>query len=266
MNAHAQFLSMPDNDFHGRLTDSVATKKVVELNNLQFSWPAEKRTVLDIKSLHIHQGERVFIEGSSGSGKSTLLNLIAGVVIPQNGSVSVLGSHLNKQSNGDRDLFRADHIGFIFQLFNLIPYLSIIENVTLPCHFSRLRREKAEKAVGSLEKEALRLLDHLGMADSNLLPRKVAELSVGQQQRVAAARALIGSPELLIADEPTSSLDTRLREDFIRLLFQECDRDTTTLVFVSHDPLLESFFDRTIRLSEINKAGQILLETVKEGM
>jgi putative ABC transport system ATP-binding protein len=180
--------------------------------------------------------------------------------------VSVLGRHLNKQSNGDRDLFRADHIGFIFQLFNLIPYLSIVENVTLPCHFSRLRREKAEQAGGTMEKEALRLLDHLGMADSNLLPRKVAELSVGQQQRVAAARALIGTPDLLIADEPTSSLDTRLREDFIQLLFQECDRDTTTLVFVSHDPLLESFFDRTIRLSEINKTGQIPLKTVKEGM
>ncbi len=265
MNVHAPFQVMPDNDLHGRLAGSAATEKVIELNNLQFSWPREKKTILDIDALHIHQGERVFIEGSSGSGKSTLLNLIAGVVTSQQGTVRVLGHILNEQSNGKRDLFRADHIGFIFQLFNLIPYLSIVENVTLPCHFSRLRREKAKQSAGSLEEEALRLLNHLGMADPGLVHRNVAELSVGQQQRVAAARALIGSPNLLIADEPTSSLDAGLRENFIRLLFQECDRGETTLVFVSHDPMLEPFFDRTIRLSEINVAGQADPKALKEG-
>jgi len=265
MNVQAPFQLIPHSDPHGRLAGSAATEKVVELNNLQFSWPREKRTILDIDALHIHQGERIFIEGSSGSGKSTLLNLIAGVVTSQQGSIRVLGHILNEQSNGKRDQFRADHIGFIFQLFNLIPYLSIVENVTLPCHFSRLRREKAKQVAGSLEKEALRLLNHLGMADPGLLRRNVAELSVGQQQRVTAARALIGSPDLLIADEPTSSLDAGLRENFIRLLFQECERGETTLVFVSHDPMLEPFFERTIHLSEINLAGLTALKTVKEG-
>lgn len=265
MNAHASLQLMPHNDLHGRLAGSAATEKVVELNNLQFSWPGEKRTILDIDALHIHQGERIFIEGSSGSGKSTLLNLIAGVVTSQQGSIRVLGHILNEQSNGKRDQFRADHIGFIFQLFNLVPYLSIVENVVLPCHFSSLRREKAKQAAGSLEKEALRLLNHLGMADPDLVHRNVAELSVGQQQRVAAARALIGSPNLIIADEPTSSLDAGLRENFIRLLFQECERGETTLVFVSHDPILEPFFDRTIHLSQINVAGQTALQATMEG-
>lgn len=264
MNAHAPVQLMPHNDLHGRLAGSAATEKVVELNNLQFSWPGEKRTVLDIDALHIHQGERIFIEGPSGSGKSTLLNIIAGVVTSQQGSARVLGHILNEQSGGKKDQFRADHIGFIFQLFNLIPYLSIIENVVLPCHFSRLRCEKAKQTAGSLEKEALRLLNHLGMADPGLIHRNVAELSVGQQQRVAAARALIGSPDLLIADEPTSSLDASLRENFIRLLFQECERGETTLVFVSHDPMLEPFFDRTIRLSEINMAGQVARKVAME--
>ena len=230
---------------------------VITINDLRFRWSQKTPIVLDIKALQIHQGERVFIAGPSGSGKSTLLSLLAGVVTPQQGQVAVLGQRIDQLNSVKRDHFRSDHIGFIFQMFNLIPYLSVVENVTLPCQFSTRRRTKVLNRASSLKEEALRLLAHLDMADPELLNRPVTDLSVGQQQRVAAARALIGAPEIVIADEPTSSLDADRREAFVTLLFQECQQEETTLVFVSHDVFLESFFDRTIRLAEINRVGTV---------
>ena len=227
---------------------------IIEVEGLAFRWRAEAPQVLAIDQLFVAHGERVFIKGDSGSGKSTLLSLLGGVVVPQRGSVTVLGEPLHRLGNGGRDRFRADHVGFVFQMFNLLPYLSTVENVTLPCRFSALRRRRALDASDSLEAEALRLLEHLDMADPETLARPVTELSVGQQQRVATARALIGAPELVVADEPTSALDWDRREAFLRLLEQECAAQGTTLVFVSHDPSLESLFDRTIALADINNA------------
>lgn len=211
--------------------------------------------VLALDALAVNKGERVFIEGPSGSGKSTLLSLLAGVSVPQQGELRILGRRLDKLGSVQRDHFRAQHIGYIFQMFNLIPYLSMVDNVVLPCRFSKVRHDKALQRSPSLEVEAIRLLDHLDMAHADLLHRSVTALSVGQQQRVAAARALMGSPELLIADEPTSSLDADHREAFVRLLFQESEQANTTLVFVSHDASLEHLFDRTIRLAELNAVG-----------
>jgi putative ABC transport system ATP-binding protein len=141
-------------------------------------------------------------------------------------------------------------------MFNLIPYLSVMENVTLPCRFSRRRREKASHVTNSLEAEARRLLVHLELSEPALLRRPVTEFSVGQQQRVAAARALIGAPELIIADEPTSSLDAECRRAFIRLLFEECEKAQSTLIFVSHDKSLAQLFEHTVRLQEINQTGR----------
>lgn len=226
---------------------------VISLNNLGFRWSHRLPEVLALEDLRIAPGERVFIEGPSGSGKSTLLSLLAGMTVAGRGSVQVLGERLEQLAGVQRDHFRADHIGFIFQMFNLIPYLSVIENVVLPCRFSIRRRKNALQHSPTLNAEALRLLQHLDMADADLLHRPVTALSVGQQQRVAAARALMGSPEILIADEPTSSLDTHRREGFVRLLFDECARTGATLVFVSHDASLEGLFDRTLRLAEINR-------------
>ncbi len=216
----------------------------IALETVRFAWNGIGRTDLVIDSLRIQSGERLFIEGPSGSGKSTLLSLLAGVARPQEGSVTVLGERIGELSASQRDRFRADHIGYIFQMFNLIPYLSVIDNVTLPLRFSPQRR----KRLSDPAEEAKRLLAHLGMGD--LLDRPVTELSVGQQQRVAAARALIGSPEIVLADEPTSSLDRANSERFIELLFEECDRDRTTLVFVSHDHALAPLFDRSITLAD----------------
>jgi putative ABC transport system ATP-binding protein len=229
--------------------------RVVAISDLRFRWQPQAPVVLALDKLSIGRGERVFIEGPSGSGKSTLLSLLAGVTVPQQGVLSVLGRRLDQLGSVQRDHFRAHHIGYIFQMFNLIPYLSMVDNVVLPCRFSRARHDSALQRSATLEAEAVRLLDHLDMAHAELLKRPVTALSVGQQQRVAAARALMGAPELLIADEPTSSLDADRREAFVRLLFQECERAGSTLIFVSHDASLEGLFDRTVRLAELNGAG-----------
>ena len=228
-----------------------STELAIEISELCFSWDGHAPT-LDIERLQINRGERIFIEGPSGSGKSTLLSLIAGVITPQKGTIRVDGRCVSELKGADRDRFRADHIGYIYQMFNLIPYLSVIENVTLPCRFSLRRRDRAASRSFSFEKDAIRLLKKLGMDGTADITKPATDLSVGQQQRVAAARALIGAPEILIADEPTSSLDTERREAFIQLLFKECDREETTLIFVSHDTSLENLFDRTIRLGDIN--------------
>ncbi|MDR2905127.1 MAG: ABC transporter ATP-binding protein [Helicobacteraceae bacterium] len=218
----------------------------VTLSNIAFAWRGSD-PVLKIANFTAAQGERLFISGKSGSGKSTLLGLIAGVLTPNEGEAIVCGANLNSLSAAKRDLFRAAKIGYIFQQFNLIGYLSILENVLLPRGFSLDRRG----AIG----EAEELLSRLGLAE-NLWRKKAANFSVGQQQRVAAARALIGSPPILIADEPTSALDYDIKEDFLRLLFDECDRAASTLLFVSHDRELARRFSREVKLAEINEASR----------
>jgi len=228
---------------------------VVELSNVRFSWSVDSPIVIDIEALCIANAERIFLRGPSGSGKSTLLSLLAGISRPNEGRLQVLGQDMATIGGAARDRFRADHIGFIFQMFNLIPYLSVLENVCLPCAFSERRLARATRSGGSLQAEAVRLLAHLGMADGELQSRAATDLSVGQQQRVAAARALIGAPELLIADEPTSSLDEDRRAAFLDLLFRECELGQITLIFVSHDASLGSLFDRVVSFAEINRAG-----------
>ena len=206
--------------------------------------------VLDIPELTLERGERAFLFGPSGSGKTTLLGVLAGVLEANEGEVRVLGEDLASLSGARRDAFRAEHIGYVFQLFNLIPYLSVLDNIALPARMNAGRRARLDGA-GVKETAAL-LADQLQIGD--LLKKPVTELSVGQQQRVAACRALIGAPELIVADEPTSSLDFDRREAFLELLFQECGRAGATLVFVSHDRTLEGMFSRTISLPDINKA------------
>lgn len=233
---------------------------VIDVTDLEFAWRPDAPTVLSIDSFQVTSGECLFIKGPSGSGKSTLLSLLSGVTTAAVGSVRVMGQELGQLGSVQRDHFRADHIGYIFQMFNLIPYLSVVDNVILPCRFSSHRRSKALTRSGALEAEARRLLQHLDMDHPDLHRRAVTTLSVGQQQRVAAARALMGSPELLIADEPTSSLDGDRRESFIQLLFDECRGVGATLIFVSHDASLEHLFDRTIDLAEINRSTCNLAE------
>lgn len=232
-----------------------ATVPVIELHDLSFSWPGQP-PVLEIPELVIDAGERVFVSGPSGCGKSTLLGLVGGVLKADRGSLRVLGTELGALGVWRRDTFRADHVGFIFQMFNLLPYLSLVDNVALPCRFSGVRRQRAAAASGSVEAEATRLLGRLGLAGDEVLHRPVTELSIGQQQRVAAARALIGRPDLVIADEPTSALDADARQDFLALLMAECSAAGSTIVFVSHDRALAAQFDRSLALAELNRAGR----------
>jgi putative ABC transport system ATP-binding protein len=221
----------------------------IDVHDLRFAWRGQP-SLLEIERFTVARGERVFLKGPSGSGKSTLLGLIGGVLAPQAGSVRLIGTALNNLSASARDRFRGEHLGFIFQMFNLIPYLSVRANVLLPLGFSPARRARIAEA--GANEEALRLLGALGLTGDNLLDRSVTELSIGQQQRVAAARALIGRPDILVADEPTSSLDADARLDFLKLLMNECRAFSTTVLFVSHDASLATLFDRALSLAELN--------------
>ncbi len=229
----------------------------IELRNIEFAWPGKPR-LLSIAEFSVPAGERLFLRGPSGSGKSTLLGILGGVLAPQRGSVKLLGQDLTTLSASARDVFRGEHVGFIFQMFNLIPYLSVRENVLLPLRFSPARAQRLTSAPGGAvdpAAEAARLLDALGLKGQDLLDRPITQLSIGQQQRVAAARALLGKPEIIVADEPTSSLDHDSRENFLQLLMHECRAQNSTLVFVSHDTSLTSLFDRTVSLGELNAAA-----------
>lgn len=231
---------------------TIASKAVIELKNIRFFWPKQQHPTLDISNLSVAQGEHLFVKGPSGCGKSTLLGLLTGINTVSEGELYVLGQELSTLSSVQRDRFRADHIGYIFQQFNLLPYLSVIENILLPCHFSAYRRSNVND---NLQNAARKLLTQLHVPKS-LWDAPIHQLSTGQQQRVAVARALIGQPSLIIADEPTSALDQDNRTRFIQLLLSQVNQTNTTLIFVSHDSTLEHLFDRTFDLLPLSTTGE----------
>lgn len=224
----------------------------IQLSNIEFCWEKTQQPLINIESLILKKAEKLFIHGPSGCGKTTLLNLISGVLKPTHGEVTVLGKNLFSQKQKLRDQYRADHMGIIFQQFNLIPYLNVLENITLPCLFSWRRREMLSIQKRNSIEEALRLLAALGLKDKDIIYKNVTELSTGQQQRVAAARALIGSPEIIIADEPTSALDQDTKQGFLELLFEEAMKSNSAILFVSHDLTLASLFDRSVSLNDFS--------------
>ena len=227
-----------------------APPNAIVLAGVRFQWPGQAGFGLTIEHFAVERGERLLILGPSGSGKSTLLSLLCGVIAPQAGSVVVLDTDIARLSSVARDRFRADHFGIVFQMFNLLPYASVLDNVLLPLHFSEARRRRVA-AGRSAEAEARRLLNRLGLEAALHDGPSSATLSVGQQQRVAAARALIGAPEIIVADEPTSALDQTHRQAFLELLFQEAARVGATIVTVSHDEGLRPYFDRVVPLDSI---------------
>ena len=216
----------------------------IQIKNLRFRWQRQGPDILDIPKLEIVQGERVFLYGPSGSGKTTLLNLLSGVTVPSSGDVTVLDTPLHHLSGRQRDRFRAQNIGIIFQQFNLIPYLTVLANVQL-----------ASQLAGHTQAKAEPLLSALGLAE-DLWQRPAYRLSVGQQQRVAVARALINQPRFIIADEPTSALDTDLRDDFLNILMRLAQEHTATILFVSHDRTLEHHFDRQLDIRSLQQESQ----------
>ncbi|HVZ44503.1 MAG TPA: ABC transporter ATP-binding protein [Ramlibacter sp.] len=237
---------------------------MIEVSDLRYAWPGASHDCLAIDRLAVPAGGSLFIHGPSGGGKSTLLGVLAGVLMPRQGDVKVLGTSWASLSGGGRDAFRADHVGYIFQQFNLLPYLSAMDNVLLPCRFSPKRRARAAEGSGTPAASAQNLLREMGLAASHW-DRRAMQLSVGQQQRVAAARALIGRPEVVIADEPTSALDAALRDEFMQLLLRECRVAGSALVFVSHDERLASHFDVRLSLAQINRAAQQEADRALEG-
>lgn len=227
---------------------------LLALQDFRFAWPGGAQDCLDIAEFHVASGETVFLHGPSGCGKSTLLALMAGVLLPQAGDVALLGTHWGALRPSARDRYRVDHLGYIFQQFNLLPYLTGLDNVLLPCRFSTRRSDAAVRHAGSAVAAAEHWLRGMGL-DASTWQRPASTLSVGQQQRVAAARALIGQPDLVIADEPTSALDEDRREVFLDLLLSACSTAGTALVLVSHDRRMASRFGRQVSLPEINRAA-----------
>jgi putative ABC transport system ATP-binding protein len=226
------------------------TSDIVRMSDVRFRWPGRRSFSLTIDSFVVPAGERILLTGPSGSGKSTFLSLLCGIITPQSGRLEVLGADTAKLSNAARDQFRAEHFGIIFQMFNLLPYGTITDNVLLPLSFSAKRRKRAGEN-GSIEAEALRLLDSLGLETEELHGMSTASLSVGQQQRVAGARALIGRPEIIVADEPTSSLDRDRQDAVLDLLSAEAAEAGAAVIMVSHDEALGSHFDHVLRLEDV---------------
>lgn len=227
------------------------------LKNVEFAY-AGHGPVLEIEEFKLSQGQQLLLRGTSGSGKSTLLGLIAGVLRATHGCVEVAGQDLSVLSGTARDRFRADHCGVIFQQFNLLPFLSVRDNIALGLNF--VSRQRRARNVAELDARISSLLIELGLDPSSLWNSPAGQLSVGQQQRVAAARALIGKPRLLLADEPTSALDTVSANAFLHLVSQACQQSGTSAIVVSHDPALEPLFDEVRVLDEINHATRRMEE------
>jgi putative ABC transport system ATP-binding protein len=222
----------------------------IRLTDIRFRWHRRSEFELNVPSFVLGRTERILLVGPSGSGKSTLLSLISGVAVPQTGTVEVIGTDLTRLSAAARDRFRAEHLGIIFQMFNLIPYLSALDNILLPLLISRHRRQRVANGA-ALEDEARRLLARLGLEPAVYAAKKPTQLSVGEQQRVAVARALIGRPEVIIADEPTSSLDRDRQIAFVTLLGEEVRAAGAALLLVSHDLSLTPHLDRVVALDNI---------------
>ncbi len=225
---------------------------MISIHDLTFSWPGAKTPTLIIEKLEVAQAEQVFLQGPSGSGKSSLLSLLAGTVPSFSGKVVVLNQDWGSISQSRKDRIRADSIGVIFQQFNLLPYLSAVENVVMALSCSPARAQRIAASKRDFYEKSAQFLVNLGI-EVKLHKQPAAELSVGQQQRVAAARALIGSPGLILADEPNSALDRYNERLFLDLLLSQCRRNNTTLIFVSHDQRLSAPFDRVVSMRDINR-------------
>lgn len=218
---------------------------MIKVHRLQFRFRPRDSFLLNIENFEMQKGERVFLEGPSGSGKSTFLSLLSGLIRPDQGEVEVHGRPLSKLSEAQRDLFRARSIGFIFQQLNLLPYLNVRENILVSAW------NCPERMRSSAKSQLLSLAKTLDI--EHLLDRPSKDLSIGEQQRVAVARALMGPPQLLIADEPTSALDEERQEAFMQLLLDLAEKDGLSMLFVSHNPRLSKFFDRHVRMNELNQ-------------
>ena len=218
---------------------------VIQLDNLCHQYKQQKVPSLVIPHWQVEQNQQVFLHGDSGSGKSTLLNLLSGVLTPTSGSIQILAQHLETMSNSQRDRFRAQNIGVVFQTFNLVPYLSVLKNIELAVYFAKSDKQHLTARIEQL-------LNKLNLS-LDLLHKPVNQLSIGQQQRVAIVRALINEPQLLLVDEPTSALDASARDAFLSVLVEMSKEHNTSMVFVSHDKSIEKYFSSSVEIESLIK-------------
>ena len=221
-------------------------ESIIKIDTVKFYWSKKSNFKIFVPNLEIKKGEKVLLLGESGSGKTTLLSLMCGFLNPLSGNISINGNTINQLSSKTRDEYRADNIGIIFQQFNLLPYANVVDNVLLPLYFSKVRSNN----VSNKKEKVIELFKQLRLPD-DIAQFRASSLSMGQQQRVAVARALIGNPSLIIADEPTSSLDADAQKIFLNLMFEQISENNSTLLMVSHDRSLSDQFDRLIDINEI---------------
>lgn len=233
--------------------NSVTPAILVE--SLRFAY-SKNKPILDIEHWQLAPSEQVFLYGPSGCGKSTFLSLLCGILLPQQGDIAVLGNNISKLKGSERDRFRAQHIGVVFQQFNLVPYLSVFDNIQLALHFAN---DSSKQHSLSVKARIHSMLDALQLPPA-CIEQKANELSMGQQQRVAIARALINQPDVLIVDEPTSALDASAKSAFMQVLTETATQSKAALVFVSHDQSLTPHFERVESLVDINKPSNTLGE------
>jgi len=220
---------------------------MIRINNLRFSYP-DSMFRLEIEELVIGPAERVAVIGPSGSGKTTLLNLIAGVDIAEHGSVTIDGTQISQLTDSARREYRIDQIGLVFQTFELLDYLTVLDNILLP-----LRIGANKQLTQEYQARAKDLAGFVGMQDK--LDRHPAQLSQGERQRVAVSRALLLEPKLLLADEPTGNLDPLNKHIVLELLQSYATEHSATLVTVTHDQSFLSSFDRVLDFASVNQAN-----------
>jgi ABC-type lipoprotein export system ATPase subunit len=226
----------------------MSARSAVVLHDVKKAFPLGRGfglEVLDLAHLALPAGSCTVVRGRSGSGKTTLLNLIAGVTAPTAGTVCVDDTDLFALSEARRDRFRAEHVGYVFQTFNLLAALSALENVMLAMMFADTVPQRLQ------HRHAADLLARLGLAER--LAHKPAQLSRGEQQRVAIARALANGPPLVLADEPCASLDARSADEVLGIFLEVCRQDQKTLLLVSHDEAALGQADRVIDMAELNR-------------
>jgi len=219
---------------------------MLQLENVKKSFLEPDGTrlrILDIPAFHVAAGEQIVLAGRSGCGKTTLLHVIAGISRPDSGVVMVDGWDITLMAEAECDRFRAGRLGYVFQTFNLLAAFSALENVLLGMTFARGRADPGR---------ARQLLDRVGLA--HRVSHKPGKLSVGEQQRVAVARALANRPKLLLADEPTANIDSGHQQQVIDLLRETCEEEEVALVLVTHTSEVAEQFERVEQLEQLNRA------------
>jgi len=222
-----------------------ADNTLLDMRDVAFTWKAKSRFSVYIENFTIPKGQSIFLQGASGSGKSTLLGLITGMNSPDTGQIHVAGVDITQLKSSEKDKFRADNIGIIFQQLNLIPFSSPLANIKLASAFKSFKK--------NTDADIFALTRSINLDDDLIINERASELSIGQQQRIAVAPALIGNTAIIIADEPTSALDEDAQNIFIDLLFNQVEKIGASLLMVSHDARLAGRFHQAINIADICK-------------